>query len=317
MRSWSSITGDYLVGRRVIPVPPGRREGNGKNIRIVGAAEHNLDRIDVDFPLGKLICVTGVSGSGKSTLVEEILYKALLRTIYRSRVLPGRHRDIEGIEHIDRVINIDQSPIGRTPRSNPATYTKVFDHIRSLYTKVPESQAPGLQAGDGSPSTWRGVGARSAGGTGPSRSRCTFCPTCTFPASSAGGRRYNRETLQILWKGRSVADVLEMSVSQALELFIHHPPIALTLQTLSDVGLGYIRLGQAATTLSGGEAQRVKSGLGVAQAVHWTDHVHSGRAHHRAALRGCPPPFGGSAPPGRRGQHGGCDRAQPGCREIG
>ena len=253
----SSITGDYLSGRRLIPVPPVRREGNGKDIRVVGAAEHNLDRIDVEFPLGKLICVTGVSGSGKSTLVEEILYKALLRTIYRSRVLPGRHRDIEGIEHIDKVINIDQSPIGRTPRSNPATYTKVFDHIRSLYTKVPESQARGYKPGRFSFNV-AGGRCEECRGDGTIKIEMHFLPDVYVPCEQCRGRRYNRETLQILWKGRSVADVLEMSVAQALELFIHHPPIALTLQTLSDVGLGYIRLGQAATTLSGGEAQRVK-----------------------------------------------------------
>ncbi|MDE0600496.1 MAG: excinuclease ABC subunit UvrA [bacterium] len=253
----SSITGDYLSGRRLIPVPPARREGNGKDIRVLGAAEHNLDGIDVDFPLGKLICVTGVSGSGKSTLVEEILYKALLRTIYRSRVLPGRHREIEGIEHIDKVINIDQSPIGRTPRSNPATYTKVFDHIRALYTKVPESQARGYKPGRFSFNV-AGGRCEECRGDGTIKIEMHFLPDVYVPCEQCRGRRYNRETLQILWKGQSVADVLEMSVSQALELFIHHPPIALTLQTLSDVGLGYIRLGQAATTLSGGEAQRVK-----------------------------------------------------------
>ena len=253
----SSITGDYLSGRRVIQVPSIRREGSGKSIRIVGAAEHNLDGIDVDFPLGKFICVTGVSGSGKSTLVEEILYKALLRTIYRSRVLPGRHRDIEGIEHIDKVINIDQSPIGRTPRSNPATYTKVFDHIRALYSKVPESQARGYKPGRFS---FNVVGGRceECRGDGTIKIEMHFLPDVYVPCEQCRGRRYNRETLQILWKGRSIADVLEMSVAQALALFVHHSPIALTLQTLTDVGLGYIRLGQAATTLSGGEAQRVK-----------------------------------------------------------
>ena len=256
-RERSSITGDYLSGRRVIPVPPARREGNGKSIRILGAAEHNLDRLDVDFPLGKLICVTGVSGSGKSTLVEEILYKALLRSIYRSRVLPGRHREIEGIEHVDKVINIDQSPIGRTPRSNPATYTKVFDHIRALYSKVPESQARGYKPGRFSFNVTGGR-CEECRGDGTIKIEMHFLPDVYVPCEQCRGRRYNRETLQILWKGESVADVLEMSVAQALELFTHHPPIALTLQTLSDVGLGYIRLGQAATTLSGGEAQRVK-----------------------------------------------------------
>ena len=256
-RERSSITGDYLAGRRVIPVPPARREGNGKSIRILGAAEHNLDRLDVDFPLGKLICVTGVSGSGKSTLVEEILYKALLRSIYRSRVLPGRHREIEGIEHVDKVINIDQSPIGRTPRSNPATYTKVFDHIRALYSKVPESQARGYKPGRFSFNVTGGR-CEECRGDGTIKIEMHFLPDVYVPCEQCRGRRYNRETLQILWKGESVADVLGMSVAQALELFTHHPPIALTLQTLSDVGLGYIRLGQAATTLSGGEAQRVK-----------------------------------------------------------
>ncbi|MYA40061.1 MAG: excinuclease ABC subunit UvrA [Acidimicrobiia bacterium] len=253
----SSITGDYLSGRRRIPVPPVRREGNGKVIRVLGAAEHNLDGIDVEFPLGKLVCVTGVSGSGKSTLVEEILYKALLRVIYRSRVLPGRHRDIEGIEHIDKVINIDQSPIGRTPRSNPATYTKLFDYIRSLYTKVPESQARGYKPGRFSFNV-AGGRCEECRGDGTIKIEMHFLPDVYVPCEQCRGRRYNRETLQILWKGRSVADVLEMSVADALELFAHHPRIALTLQTLNDVGLGYIRLGQAATTLSGGEAQRVK-----------------------------------------------------------
>ncbi|MXX00757.1 MAG: excinuclease ABC subunit UvrA [Acidimicrobiia bacterium] len=253
----SSITGDYLSGRRLVPVPPVRREGNGKVIRVLGAAEHNLDGIDVEFPLGKLVCVTGVSGSGKSTLVEEILYKALLRVIYRSRVLPGRHRDIEGIEHIDKVINIDQSPIGRTPRSNPATYTKLFDYIRSLYTKVPESQARGYKPGRFSFNV-AGGRCEECRGDGTIKIEMHFLPDVYVPCEQCRGRRYNRETLQILWKGRSVADVLEMSVADALELFAHHPRIALTLQTLNDVGLGYIRLGQAATTLSGGEAQRVK-----------------------------------------------------------
>ncbi len=256
-RERTSITGDYLSGRRVIPVPAARREGNGKHIRILGAAEHNLDGLDVDFPLGKLVCVTGVSGSGKSTLVEDILFRALLRAIYRSRVLPGRHREIEGIEHVDKVINIDQSPIGRTPRSNPATYTKVFDHIRTLFSKVPESQARGYKPGRFSFNVTGGR-CEECRGDGTIKIEMHFLPDVYVPCDQCRGRRYNRETLQILWKGQSIADVLEMSVSQALELFTHLPPIALTLQTLSDVGLGYVRLGQAATTLSGGEAQRVK-----------------------------------------------------------
>ena len=256
-RERSSITGDYLAGRRTIPMPGRRRPGNGRFIRVVGAAEHNLDSLNVDFPLGKLICVTGVSGSGKSTLVEEILYKALLRSIYRSRVLPGRHREIEGIEHVDKVINIDQSPIGRTPRSNPATYTKVFDHIRNLFSRVPESQARGYKPGRFSFNV-RGGRCEECRGDGTIKIEMHFLPDVYVPCEQCRGRRYNRETLQIMWKGQSIADVLEMSVSQALRLFEHHPAISRTLQTLHDVGLGYIRLGQAATTLSGGEAQRVK-----------------------------------------------------------
>ncbi len=253
----SSVTGDYLAGRRSIPIPPVRRAGNGKHVRILGASEHNLAELDVEVPLGKLVCVTGVSGSGKSTLVEEILYKALLRSIYRSRVLPGRHREIRGIEHLDKVINIDQSPIGRTPRSNPATYTKLFDHVRALYSRVPESQARGYKPGRFSFNV-KGGRCEQCRGDGTIKIEMHFLPDVYVPCEQCRGRRYNRETLQILWKDQSIADVLEMSVAKALRLFEHHPAIARTLQTLSDVGLGYIRLGQAATTLSGGEAQRVK-----------------------------------------------------------
>ncbi len=253
----SSLTGDYLSGRRSIPIPAVRRSGNGRHIRILGAAEHNLANLDVTFPLGKLVCVTGVSGSGKSTLVEEILYKALLRSIYRSRVLPGRHREIAGIEHVDKVINIDQSPIGRTPRSNPATYTKLFDHVRTLYSRVPESQARGYKPGRFSFNV-SGGRCEECRGDGTIKIEMHFLPDVYVPCEQCRGRRYNRETLQILWKGQSIADVLAMSVSEALTLFEHHPTIARTLQTLNEVGLGYIRLGQAATTLSGGEAQRVK-----------------------------------------------------------
>ncbi len=253
----SSLTGDYLSGRRTIPIPAVRRSGNGRHIRILGAAEHNLANLDVAFPLGKLVCVTGVSGSGKSTLVEEILYKALLRSIYRSRVLPGRHREIAGIEHVDKVINIDQSPIGRTPRSNPATYTKLFDHVRTLYSRVPESQARGYKPGRFSFNV-SGGRCEECRGDGTIKIEMHFLPDVYVPCEQCRGRRYNRETLQILWKGQSIADVLAMSVSEALTLFEHHPTIARTLRTLNEVGLGYIRLGQAATTLSGGEAQRVK-----------------------------------------------------------
>jgi excinuclease ABC subunit A len=253
----ASITGDYLAGRRSIPVPATRREGDGRSIRVIGAAENNLQGLDVEFPLGVFTAVTGVSGSGKSTLVEEILSKALHFELYRSRELPGLHKRIEGLEEIDKAINIDQSPIGRTPRSNPATYTKLFDRIRNLFASVPEAKARGYKPGRFSFNV-AGGRCEACKGDGTIKIEMHFLPDVYIPCEQCKGKRYNRETLDILWKGHSISDVLDMSVEEALAFFENQPPIARVLQTLFDVGLGYIRLGQPAPTLSGGEAQRVK-----------------------------------------------------------
>jgi excinuclease ABC subunit A len=252
-----SITGDYLAGRRQIPVPFIRRQGNGEEITIRGATENNLQGIDVAFPLGMFTAVTGVSGSGKSTLIEEILWKALANRVNRARVVPGRHKKIEGIEHIDKVIDIDQSPIGRTPRSNPATYTKLFDQIRALFAQTPEARARGYKPGRFSFNV-KGGRCEACAGDGTIKIEMHFLPDVYVPCEVCGGRRYNRETLEILWKGHDISDVLEMSVEEALGFFENQPKIVRVLQTLYDVGLGYVRLGQPATTLSGGEAQRIK-----------------------------------------------------------
>jgi excinuclease ABC subunit A len=253
----ASITGDYLAGRRSIALPEARRELSSRSIRVIGAAENNLKEIDVEFPLGTFIAVTGVSGSGKSTLVEEVLAKAMHFELYRSREIPGVHRRVEGLENIDKAIDIDQSPIGRTPRSNPATYTKVFDRIREMYSSVPEARARGYKPGRFSFNV-SGGRCEACKGDGTIKIEMHFLPDVYIPCEQCKGKRYNRETLQILWKGHSIADVLDMSVSEALDFFQNQPRIARVLQTLYDVGLGYIRLGQPAPTLSGGEAQRVK-----------------------------------------------------------
>ena len=253
----TSLTGDYLAGRRQIELPLIRRPRNGKAITIVGATEHNLKEITVEFPLGVFTCVTGVSGSGKSTLVQDILFEALHQKLYRSRAVAGRHKRINGIQHIDKVINIDQSAIGRTPRSNPATYTGVFDHIRGLFAATPEARARGYLPGRFSFNV-KGGRCEACAGDGTIRIEMHFLPDVYVPCEVCGGARYNRETLEILWKGHSIAEVLDMSVEEALSVFANQPKIVRVMQTLFDVGLGYIRLGQAATTLSGGEAQRIK-----------------------------------------------------------
>ena len=251
------MTGDYLAGRRQIPVPFLRRSGNGEAIRVLGATENNLQGIDVEFPLGVFTAVTGVSGSGKSTLIEEILWKTLANRVNRARVVPGRHKKVEGIEHIDKVIDIDQSPIGRTPRSNPATYTKLFDHIRALYSQTAEARARGYKQGRFSFNV-KGGRCEACSGDGTIKIEMHFLPDVYVPCEVCGGKRYNRETLEILWKGHNISEVLEMSVEEALGFFENQPKIVRILQTLYDVGLGYVRLGQPATTLSGGEAQRIK-----------------------------------------------------------
>jgi excinuclease ABC subunit A len=253
----TSITGDYLAGRRRIPVPAWRRQPDGRAVWVRGAAENNLKEADVEFPLGLLVAVTGVSGSGKSTLVEEILSKGLHARLYASRVLPGRHKRLDGAEQIDKVIDIDQSPIGRTPRSNPATYTKVFDRVRELFASTPEARARGYKPGRFSFNV-AGGRCEACKGDGTIRIEMHFLPDVYIRCEQCKGRRYNRETLEVLWKGHSISDVLELSVTEGLAFFENQPALGRVLQTLYDVGLGYVKLGQPAPTLSGGEAQRVK-----------------------------------------------------------
>jgi excinuclease ABC subunit A len=255
-RNSKSITGQFLSGAREIAVPERRAHDNG-SFRVRGARMHNLKGIDVEFPVGKLVCVTGVSGSGKSTLVNEIVYKALANRLNRMRTKPGEHDAVEGIECFDKVIDIDQSPIGRTPRSNPATYTDLFTPIRELYSLTPEAKVRGYKPGRFSFNV-RGGRCETCKGDGQIKIEMHFLPDVYVPCETCHGRRYNRETLEVRFKGKSIADVLEMSVEEALQFFAKIPKLRRRLQTLHDVGLDYIKLGQPATTLSGGEAQRVK-----------------------------------------------------------
>jgi len=253
----NSITGQYLSGTLRIPVPKTRRAGNGKRLKVLGAEEHNLRDIDVEFPLGCFTCVTGVSGSGKSTLIEEVLYRAVAHKLHLSVRRAGAYRDIEGVDHIDKVIEIDQSPIGRTPRSNPATYTKLFDDIRALLAKTPDAKLRGYAAGRFSFNV-KGGRCEACQGQGQEKIEMHFLPDIYVPCDVCKGTRYNRETLQVRYKNRSIADILRMSVEEALSFFENVPRIRRRLQTLFDVGLSYIELGQPATELSGGEAQRIK-----------------------------------------------------------
>ncbi len=253
----ASITGDYLSGRKSIPVPAERRLPGERSLWIRGAREHNLKDLDLEIPLGLFVCVSGVSGSGKSTLVNEILARALKRRLHRSRQPAGAHRSLEGVEHLDRVVVVDQSPIGRTPRSNPATYTGLFGVVRELFAQTPEARRRGYRPGRFSFNV-KGGRCEACRGDGILRIEMHFLPDVYVPCELCRGRRYNRETLEVRYKGKSIADVLEMTVSEALEFFNAIPRLQRRLQLLDDVGLGYIRLGQPATTLSGGEAQRVK-----------------------------------------------------------
>ena len=256
MKCKNSITGDYLSGRKKIPVPEMRKEPTGW-IKVIGAQENNLKYIDVEFPLGVMTCVTGVSGSGKSSLVNEILYKRLARDLNRARTIPGKHKRIEGLDQVDKVIDIDQSPIGRTPRSNPATYTGVFDLIRDLFAATPDAKAKGYKKGRFSFNV-KGGRCEACSGDGIIKIEMHFLPDVYVPCEVCGGKRYNRETLEVKYKGKSIYDVLNMTVEEAVKFFEHVPSIRRKMETLNDVGLSYIRLGQPSTELSGGEAQRIK-----------------------------------------------------------
>jgi excinuclease ABC subunit A len=255
-RNASSLTGQYLSGKKRIEVPAERRRASG-NLMVRGAREHNLKEVDVEIPLGVFCCVTGVSGSGKSTLVNETLHHAVANRLHQAKLRPGSHDGIDGLDQIDKIINIDQSPIGRTPRSNPATYTGLFDHIRQIFTQTQEARARGYKPGRFSFNV-KGGRCEVCKGDGQIKIEMHFLPDVYVPCEQCHGKRYNRETLEVRFKGKSIADVLEMSVADAVEFFENVPKIARRLRTLNDVGLGYIRLGQPATTLSGGEAQRVK-----------------------------------------------------------
>ena len=256
MKNENSITGAYLSGRIKIPVPQERRQPKGW-LKVVGARENNLKNIDVSFPLGVMTCVTGVSGSGKSSLVNEILYKRLARDLNRARTIPGKHKKIEGLDQVDKVIDIDQSPIGRTPRSNPATYTGVFDLIRDLFAATPDAKARGYKKGRFSFNV-KGGRCEACSGDGILKIEMHFLPDVYVPCEVCGGKRYNRETLEVKYKGKTIYDILNMTVEEALEFFADVPSIRRKIETLNDVGLSYIRLGQPSTELSGGEAQRIK-----------------------------------------------------------
>ena len=302
MKNEKSITGAYLSGKLKIPVPKVRRKPTGW-LKILGAKEHNLKNINVAFPLGVMTCVTGVSGSGKSSLVNEILYKRLARDLNRARTIPGQHRGIEGEELLDKVIDIDQSPIGRTPRSNPATYTGVFDQIRDLFAATQDAKARGYKKGRFSFNV-KGGRCEACGGDGIIKIEMHFLPDVYVPCEVCRGKRYNRETLEVKYKGKSIYDVLDMTVEEAVEFFRPVPSICRKLEALNDVGLSYIRLGQPSTTLSGG---------GAGQTKYRKDNLYSGRAHDRSALCGCSQAGGDSAAPVCGWKYSGRHRTQPGC----
>ena len=257
MLKTDTITAQYLNGKQEIAIPEKRREGNGKSLILRGCTGNNLKHVDVEFPLGKLILVTGVSGSGKSTLINETLQPILSKHFYHSLKQPMSYESIEGLEHIDKVVNVDQSPIGRTPRSNPATYTGVFADIRSLFVNLPEAKIRGYKPGRFSFNV-KGGRCETCGGNGYKTIEMNFLPDIQVPCEECHGKRYNRETLEVRYKGKSIADVLDMTINQAVEFFENVPDILRKIKTIQDVGLGYIKLGQPSTTLSGGESQRIK-----------------------------------------------------------
>ena len=257
MNTPGSITGDYLSGRKRVPVPTQRRAGSGHFLTIRGAAENNLRNVDVSIPLGTFTCVTGVSGSGKSSLVNEILYKRLAADLNRAKTRPGKHAGIEGEEFLDKVIDIDQSPIGRTPRSNPATYTGLFNDIRDLFASTPDAKARGYGPGRFSFNV-RGGRCEACSGDGLIKIEMHFLPDIYVPCEVCKGKRYNRETLEVRYKGKNIYEVLDMTVEEALPFFENLPRLYNKIRTLQEVGLGYVKLGQPSTELSGGEAQRVK-----------------------------------------------------------
>jgi excinuclease ABC subunit A len=251
------VTADYLKGKLGLPIPEKRRKGKGESLKLTGASGNNLKNIDLNIPLGTLTLITGVSGSGKSTLIHETLYPILRQEFYSSKKEPMPYKKIAGLEHLDKVIEVDQSPIGRTPRSNPATYTGVFSDIRTLFTELPEAKIRGYKPGRFSFNV-KGGRCEDCEGAGMKLIEMDFLPDVHIPCETCKGKRYNRETLEVRFKGKSIADVLDMTVEQAVEFFENQPKILRKIRTLKDVGLGYITLGQHATTLSGGEAQRVK-----------------------------------------------------------
>ena len=257
MKNPNSMTGKYLSGKAKIQIPEKRRKSNGKTLTISGATEHNLKNINVDFPLGVFVGITGVSGSGKSTLINDILVRRVSQEIYGSKAAPGAHKEILGLQNLDKIINIDQSPIGRTPRSNPATYTGVFTDIRDLFAQTPESRARGYKSGRFSFNV-KGGRCEACAGDGIKKIEMHFLPDIYVPCEICKGRRYNQEALEILYRGKNIHEVLEMTVEDALEFFQAIPNVKNKLKTLQEVGLGYIHIGQPATTLSGGEAQRIK-----------------------------------------------------------
>jgi excinuclease ABC subunit A len=314
IRHPTSVTGAYLSGRRRIAAPKRRRPGNGQELVVQGASEHNLKHIDVRIPLGKFVCITGVSGSGKSTFLVEVLYKRMAQIVYKSRTRPGAHDAIKGYEMIDKVINIDQSPIGRTPRSNPATYTQLFGPLRDLFAKLPEARVRGYAAGRFSFNV-KGGRCEACEGQGQLRIEMQFLPDIYVPCDICHGTRYNRETLQVQFKGLNIAEVLELTVNEAIDFFAAHSRIVSRLKTLQAVGLGYIRLGQPATTLSGGAAHQAQPR--VEQACHRADAVRPRRAQRGPPRRRRRPPAQGAQPAGRQGQQRDHYRTPPRHHQVG